>query len=122
MSFYGLILIFSNPLQKKETIFDFTLLLILILLDMDGVFYHETYDPLVYFIFFLLVKNKFYSSFTKKFTNKKFVLVNLFCIGFYALSILKAIYSPPVGLPPYKISETNLFNKAYIEQSTNQLF
>ena len=119
MSFYGLILIFSNSLQNKETIFDFTLLLILILLDMDGVFYHETYDPLVYFIFFLLVKNKFYLSFTKKLTNKKFVLLSLFCIAFYALSILKVLYSPPVELPPYKIPETNFFNKAYIEQSTN---
>ena len=80
---------------------------------MDGVFYHETYDPLVYFIFFLLVKNKFYLSFTKKLTNKKFVLLSLFCIAFYALSILKVLYSPPVELPPYKIPETNLFNKAY---------
>ena len=99
------------------------MLLTLFLLDIDGVFYHETYDPLVYFIFFLLVKNKFYLNFVKKFTNKKFVLVSFFCISFYALSILKVIYSPPVGLPPYKISEANLFNNAYIiVQSKYQLF
>ena len=50
---------------------DVILLLVLTLLEMDGVFYHETYDPLIYFIFFLLIKNKFYTNFSEKFTTNK---------------------------------------------------
>ena len=118
VSFNALILIFSDFIKSKEGIFDLILLLILILLEMDGVFYHETYDPLIYFIFFLLVKNKFYINFTKKLTNKKFILLSFFCISFYALSIVKMIYNP-IEIPQYKSSETNLFYNVHITKSTN---
>ena len=118
VSFNALILIFSDFIKSKEGIFDLILLLILILLEMDGVFYHETYDPLIYFIFFLLVKNKFYINFTKNLTNKKFILLSFFCISFYALSILKMIYNP-IELPQYKSSQTSLFYNAHITKSTN---
>ena len=85
------ILIFFDSIKDKDTIFDLVLLLTLFLLDIDGVFYHETYDPLLYFIYFLLVKNRIYVNFTKKFTNKKFILLILFSSSFYVLSILKTI-------------------------------
>jgi hypothetical protein len=87
-----LILIFYGSIKNKDTIFDLVLLLTLFLLEIDGVFYHETYDPLLYIIFFLLIKNKIYLNFTKKLTDKKFILLILFCTFFYALSILKTIY------------------------------
>ena len=100
ISLNAFILIFYSPIKSKDTIFDLVLLLTLFLLDIDGVFYHETYDPLLYFIFFLLIKNKIYLNFTKKLTDKKFILLILFCTSFYALSILKMIYNP-IKMPTY---------------------
>jgi hypothetical protein len=93
ISLNAFILIFHGSIKSKDTIFDLALLLTLFLLDIDGVFYHETYDPLLYFLFFLLIKNKTYSNFTKKLTDKKFILLILFCTSFYALSILKTTLS-----------------------------
>ena len=91
ISFNVIIIIFFDSIKNKNTIFDLILLVTLVLLDIDGVFYHETYDPLLYFIFFLLVKNKIYSNFAKEPTNKKFILLGLFSASFYFLSILKTI-------------------------------
>jgi len=84
------ITLFANE-KNKNKIIDLVLFLTLIFLEPDQFFYHETYDPLLYFILFLLVKNKIYLNFTEELTNKKFVLLNFFCISFYALSILKTI-------------------------------
>jgi len=92
ISLNAFILIFYNSVKSKDTIFDLVLLLTLFLLDMHGGFFHETYDPLLYFVFFLLMKNKIYLYFTKKLTDKKFILLILFCTSFYALSVLKMIY------------------------------
>ena len=94
------ILIFINFTNSKDRIFDLTLFLILIFLEIDGIFYHETYDPLLYFVYFLLIKNRFYLNFIKKLTDKKFILLILFCTSFYALSILKMIYNP-IKMPTY---------------------
>ena len=91
ISFNALILIFSVSEKNKDWLFDIVLLLILILLEIDGVFYHETYDPLIYFIFFLLVKNKFYINFSKKFTINKLIIISFFSISFFILSVLKSI-------------------------------
>jgi hypothetical protein len=77
--------------KNKNKITDLVIFLTLIFLEPDRYYYHETYDPLLYFIFFLLIKNKIYLNFTEELTNKKFVLLNFFCISFYALSILKTI-------------------------------
>ena len=85
------ILIFFDSNKNKNKIFDLVLLLTLFLLEVDGVFYHETYDPLLYFIFFLLMKNRIYLNFANKLTNKKFILLALFSSSFYVLSILKTI-------------------------------
>ena len=100
VSLNAFILIFYSSIKSKDTIFDLVLLLTLFLLEIDGVFYHETYDPLLYFIFFLLIKNKIYLNFIKKLTDKKFILLILFCTSFYALSILKMIYNP-TKMPTY---------------------
>jgi len=101
------ILIFFDSIKSKDTIFDLVLLLTLFLLDIDGVFYHETYDPLLYFIYFLFVKNKIYSSFTKKLTNKKLILLSLFSISFFVLSVLKTIHNP-IETPIYYPLDRNL--------------
>ena len=110
------VLSFNNDIKDK--ISNLTLLLVLIFLEPDRFIYHETFDPLLYFVFFLLVKNKIYLNFTKKLTDKKFILLILFCTSFYALSILKMIYNP-IELPQYKSSDTNLFYNVSIAKSTN---
>ena len=75
----------------KDRISNLILLLVLISLESDRVIYHETYDPLLYFIFFLLIKSRIYLNFTWKLTNKKFILLILFSISFLALSIVNSI-------------------------------
>jgi hypothetical protein len=93
ISLNAFILIFYSSIKSKDTIFDLVLLLTLFLLEIDGVIYHETYDPLLYFIFFLLMKNKIYLNFTKKLTNKKFILLIFFSISFFALSFVNSIFN-----------------------------
>ena len=75
----------------KDRISNLILLLVLISLESDRVIYHETYDPLLYFIFFLLIKSRIYLNFTWKLTNKKFILLIFFSISFLALSIVNSI-------------------------------
>ena len=94
------VILFADKVNRNMTI-DLILFLTLISLEPDIFYYHETYDPLLYFIFFLLIKNKIYLNFTKMLTNKKFILLILFSISFYALSILKMIYNP-IEMPTYQ--------------------
>ena len=89
--------------KGKERMFDLILLLTLILLEPDRFIYHETYDPLLYCVFFLLMKNQIYFNFTKKLTDKKFILLIIFCSSFFALSILKTIYYQ-TEMPKYQSS------------------
>ncbi len=113
-----LFLILSDNLKVKDKISDLILFLTLIFLEPDRIFYHETYDPLLYFIFFLLVKSRLYLNFAEKLTNKKFILLILFSISFYALSILK-ITNNLIEMPMYQSSNANLFYNSSIIQSNN---
>ena len=97
----------------KDRISDLTLLPILIFLEPDRFIYHETFDPLLYFIFFLLIKSRIYLNFARKLTNKKFILLILFSISFYALSIFKMIHNP-IEMPMYQSSNVNLFYNSII--------
>ena len=103
-----LFVILFNSEKKQNKFIDSILILTLIFLEPDRFIYHETYDPLLYFIFFLLIKNKIFLNFTKKLTNKKFILLILFCISFFALSVLKTIYYQ-IEMPKYQSSRMNLF-------------
>ena len=95
-----LFLILSSNLKVRDKISDTVLLLVLIFLEPDRIFYHETYDPLLYFVFFLLLKSRLYLNFAEKLTNKKFVLLILFSVSFYVLSIVKMFYNP-IEMPIY---------------------
>ena len=115
LSLNMLILTIINYNNTKDKIFDLTLLLVLIFLEIDTVYYHETYDPLMYFIFFLLIRSEFYLKFAKQLTSKKFIVLALFCISFYALSILKTIHNPSER-PIYQSSNINLtHNEAMVK-------
>ena len=100
ISLNAFILIFANFTNNKGRFFDLTLFLILIFLEIDNIYFHETYDPLLYFVYFLLIRNRLYFNFAKQLTNKKFIVLGIFCISFYALSILKTIYNP-IEVPMY---------------------
>jgi len=100
------VLFFNNNIKDK--ISDLILFLVLIFLEPDRFIYHETYDPLLYFIFFLLIKSRIYLNFTRELTNKKFILLILFSISFYALLILKTIHNR-IEMSMYQSSNINLF-------------
>ncbi len=111
-----LFLILSSNLKVRDKISDTVLLLVLIFLEPDRIFYHETYDPLLYFVLFLLLKSRFYLNFAEKLTNRKFILLILFSISFYFLSIVKMFYNP-IEMPIYKSLDINSFYKAYTTKS-----
>ena len=91
ISFIFFTLILINNFQFKKDIYDIILFLILIFLELDRTFFHETYDPLIYFLFLLIVQNNFYSNFLKNFAKKKLVVLILFSFSFFVMSIVKNI-------------------------------
>ncbi len=77
---------------KKNNIFDLILVLILFMLEMDGVVYHETYDPLIYILILLLFKNKIFEKFINKFNLNSFLILFLFLAIFYFSAVVKTIW------------------------------
>ena len=110
------VLFFDNDI--KDRISNLTLLPALVFLEPDRFIYHETFDPLLYFVFFLLIKSKIYLNFVQKLTNKKFILLILFSISFYVLSIFKMVHNP-IKMTMYQSSNVNLFYNANITSSSN---
>jgi len=83
--------VLSYNSKFEDKIIDLILFITLIFLEPDRIIYHETYDPLLYFIFFLLIKNKIYLNFAINLTSKKFILLIIFSISFLSISILKTL-------------------------------
>jgi len=92
ISFYFLSIIFTKFSKKNDLILDFVLLLILIFMGVHGRIYHEIYDPLLYILFFLLIKNNFYKSVIQNMKFIHFMFLFLFSLSFFILSIVKKIY------------------------------
>ena len=90
LSFYFFLLIFKNFTVKKYLFLDLTLLILLILMEMDGMIYHEAYDPLFYILSFILIKNKFYYETIKNISFKKLNYFYLFNLSFFIASIAKS--------------------------------
>ena len=80
-------LFFKNILNYRNL--DFLLVVILFLLEIDGVIYHETYDPLIYILVLLLIKNEFIKKFIINFNLKRFSVIFSFLIFFYFSSVIK---------------------------------
>ncbi len=118
IAFNILLVVLSFNKNTKDKISDITLFITLILLEPDRFIYHETFDPLLYFVFFLLIKSKIYLNFTQKLTNKKFILLILFSTSFYVLSIFKMIHNP-IEMPMYQSSKMNLLYNTNITSSNN---
>ena len=84
-------ILFFSRINRKN-IFDLILILILFILEMDGVVYHETYDPLIYILIILLFKNKIFEKFINKFNLNSFLIIFFFLIIFYLSAVFKTIW------------------------------
>ena len=52
--------------KNIDKFFNFVLLLVLIFFEPDGFYFHETYDPLLYFVFLLLINSQQFLLFVEK--------------------------------------------------------
>ena len=88
LSFYFFIIIFKNFSGEKKFL-DLLLFSLLIFMEIDGVIYHEAYDPLFYILSFLLITNTFYSKIIKNLSIKSISFFFIFGISFFMMSIIK---------------------------------
>ena len=75
--------------QKKFKSLDTVLIITLFALEIDGVIYHETYDPLLIILIALLFQNKIVNNFILKLTYKNFFFIFLYFFIFYLMAIGK---------------------------------
>ena len=93
ISTLGTLIIFMLFLKDKKSIKNVDILLIIILytFEIDGIVYHETYDPLIYILILFLFKNEIIKQFVINFDKNKFLVLFSFISFFYFASILKTI-------------------------------
>ena len=93
ISILGTLIIFMLFIKDKKSIKNIDILLIIILytFEIDGIVYHETYDPLIYILILLLFKNQIIKQFVINFNKNKFLVLFSFLSFFYFASILKTI-------------------------------
>ena len=73
-------IILIDNFKSKININDIILFLVLLFLEIDRIIYHETYDIIIYPIFFIFFKNYYFSNFFENFTKNK--LIFLYCFSF----------------------------------------
>ena len=76
-------IILIDNFKSKININDIILFLVLLFLEIDRIIYHETYDIIIYPIFFIFFKNYYFSNFFENFTKNK--LIFLYCFSFLLL-------------------------------------
>ena len=86
--FYILLSILKDKRYLNRSLIFFLLLFF----SIGGIVYHRYYDPLLYIIFFLLVRNPVYDIFNKNLDNKKYLFLFIFSILFYLLSVFKKYF------------------------------
>lgn len=89
ISLSSIVFIFFKDFKSKNKIFDIVILVILVLLEIDSIIYHETYDPLIFILGFLILKNKIFINFMNNFDFKKLILLIGFETSFLFFSLLK---------------------------------
>ena len=90
LSFYYLLLLFKKLSGIKYFFLDLILLVLLIFMEVDGVIYHEAYDPLFYILSFLFIKNTLYSETIKNLSFKSINILFIFSISFLIISAFKS--------------------------------
>ena len=78
--------------KNIDKFFNFILLLVLVFLEPDGLYFHETYDPLLYFVFLLLINSQQFLLFVEKLNFKNLVILFSFGIIYYCASIIKYLF------------------------------
>ena len=99
--------IFKNFVIKSHLILDLTLLTLLILMEIDGVIYHEAYDPLFYILSFLIFKNSIYSETIKNLSIKSLSYLFIFGLTFLIMSVIKT-YIHQQDMLPYLLRFNSL--------------
>ena len=76
---------------KKNSFKNIDILIIIILfsLEIDGVVYHETYDPLIYILILSLFKSEIIKKFITELNLNKLILLFSYLILFYISSVLR---------------------------------
>ena len=90
-----LILIFYFLFLEEKSNFknlDIILIITLFALELDGVIYHETFDPLLIILISLLFKNKTINKFFLKLNYKNFIFIFLYFFMFYLMSVVKTLF------------------------------
>lgn len=77
--------------KKNFRNFDIILIFTLFALELDGVVYHETFDPLLIILISLLFKNKVINKFISEFNYRSFSYVFFYYFMFYLLSVAKTL-------------------------------
>ena len=70
---------------------DILIIIILFLLEIDGVVYHETYDPLIYILVLSLFKNEIVKRFISELNLYKLTLLFSYLILFYVSSVFRTL-------------------------------
>jgi len=89
LSFYFFSIIFKHFHVKKYPHLDLILIGTLIFMEIDGIIYHEAYDPFFYILSFILIKNTFYSEVIKNLSLKSTSYFFIFGFSFFMMSIIK---------------------------------
>ena len=86
------LIIFILFFKDKQSFKNLDVLLIIILytFEIDGVVYHETYDPIIYVLILFLFRGEMIKKFIINFDKSKFLVLFSFLSFFYFASILKA--------------------------------
>ena len=90
-----LILVFYFLFLEEKSNFknlDIILIITLFALELDGVIYHETFDPLLIILISLLFKNKTINKFILKLNYKNFIFIFLYFFMFYLMSVVKTLF------------------------------
>ncbi len=89
LSLLVLFLIFGKKISIKNN--DILIIIILFSLEIDGVVYHETYDPLIYILILSLFKSAIIKKFISELNLNKMILLFSYLIIFYILSVLRTL-------------------------------
>ena len=79
--------IFGKKISFKNI--DVLIIIILFSLEIDGVVYHETYDPLIYILILSLFKSEIIKKFISELNLSKLILLFSYLILFYISSVLR---------------------------------
>ncbi len=90
LSLIILFLIFGKKTSFKNI--DILIILILFSLEIDGVVYHETYDPLIYILILSLFKSEIIKKFILELNLNKIILLYSYLILFYISSVLRTFF------------------------------